>query len=337
MTPRVSVIVPCYNERSTITRLLEGIALQTYPKDTFEVIVADGMSTDGTREAIGEFLELHPELNLLVIEVPIRSIPAALNLAIASAAGEVIVRLDAHSVPTGDYIQRCLDALERTGAANAGGLWAIKASNKSWIAAGIAVAASHPIGAGDARYRTGGAEGEVDTVPFGAYPREWLERIGPFNERLLTNEDYEYNSRIRAAGGMVWFDPSIQSDYYSRGTLRELARQYSRYGFWKMRMLRSFPETLRWRQLLPPLFVITSLFLLISSIFGSGPRMLLLAVWSIYITILMAVGIWEAFRRRRAALALGMPLALVTMHMFWGWGAVRGIIDLLVGSSDTGS
>ena len=337
MSARVSVIVPCYNERSTITRLLEGLSLQTYPKEAFEVIVADGMSSDGTLDAIQEYLKKRPGLNLSVVEVPIRSIPAAVNLAVDRAVGDVIIRLDAHSVPESDYIQRCLDTLERIGAANAGGLWVIKASNESWIAAGIAVAAAHPIGAGDARYRTGGAEGEVDTVPFGAYPREWLKRIGPFNERLLTNEDYEYNSRIRAAGGMVWFDPSIRSIYYSRGTLRALARQYARYGFWKMRMLRSFPETLRWRQALPPLFVIISLFLLIVSPFSAGSRMLLFAVWGLYLTIMLAIGIWAAFGRQRAALALGMPLALITMHLFWGWGAVRGIFDLLFRSSDTGS
>ena len=326
MNPKISVIVPCYNERATIARLLQGISNQTYPKEDLEVIVADGISTDGTRDTLNNYSERHPELSLFVIENPTRIIPAALNLAIAKARGDVIVRLDAHSIPRADYLERCIEALEETGAANVGGLWEIKPSEKGWIPAGIAIAAAHPLGAGNTRYRTGGTEGKVDTVPFGAFRREWLDRIGLFNEKLLTNEDYEYNVRIREAGGVVWFDPSIRSVYFARGTLRELAGQYARYGFWKAQMLRSFPETLRWRQALPQLFVLTTLTLALAAPFSVAARLLLSVGWGLYALTLLVLGMLTAFRRGRVMFAVGIPLALLTMHLFWGLGAVWGMI-----------
>ena len=127
------------------------------------------------------------------------------------------------------------------------------------MAQSIAAAASHPLGVGDALYRHASKASQVDTVPFGAFKRELLALVGFFDESLLTNEDYEFNTRIRKSGGTIWLDPAIRSVYFARPTLAALARQYSRYGFWKWRMLRRYPETLRWRQGLPPLFVLSLL------------------------------------------------------------------------------
>jgi glycosyltransferase involved in cell wall biosynthesis len=318
LNPKVSVIVPCYNERATIDRLLQGISDQTYPKDAFEVIVADGMSTDGTRDIIEAYSKSHPELSLFVIENPTRVIPAALNRAIAQARGDVIVRLDAHSIPRADYLERCLNALENTGAANVGGVWEIRPSENGWTAAGIAIAAAHPLGAGDARYRLHGEAGEVDTVPFGAFSRHWLDRVGQFDEKLLSNEDYEYNVRLRRAGGVIWFDPSIRSIYLARGDLASLARQYARYGYWKARMLLRYPSSLRWRQALPPAFLLSLFVLLVVSIWWPPARLLLGAQLMVYGLVTILAGGLEALRGSRLGLIFGVPLALWTMHLAWG-------------------
>ena len=132
-----------------------------------------------------------------------------------------------------------------TEAANVGGVWDIRPGGEGWVARSIAAAVAHRLGAGDAGYRAGARAGEVDTVPFGAFDRRWLERVGAFNEELLTNEDYEYNYRLRQAGGMIWLDPSIRCVYFARPTLSALARQYWRYGFWKAHMLTRYPRSLR--------------------------------------------------------------------------------------------
>jgi len=327
MKPRVSVIVPCYNEEATIASLLEAIAGQTFPLNDLEVIIADGLSTDRTREVIQNFAEAHPELTVRLIDNPKRIIPAAINTALDHGRGEVIVRLDAHSIPYPEYITRCLEVLERTGAANVGGAWEIVPSNQSWIARAIAVAASHLLGAGDARYRYSGRPGEVTTVPFGAFRRDWIERVGRFDESLLTNEDYEYNHRIRKAGGVIWFDPAIRSIYYARGDLGSLAKQYLRYGYWKAVMVIHNPTSIRWRQALPPMFVLLFFTLVLTAIWFSLARILLALYIGAYFLVTFIAGMIEAFRRKDAGLVIGFPCALWIMHFTWGGAFLWSILS----------
>jgi succinoglycan biosynthesis protein ExoA len=329
MPPKVSIIVPCLNEESTIAELLEAVRSQDFPLRELELLIADGGSEDGTLEVIGSYVRRHPELTVRIVENPQRRIPAALNRAIEASSGSYIIRLDAHSAPAEDYIMTCIKTLERTQAANVGGVWEIRPGASNWVGRSIAAAAAHPLGAGDARYRISGEAGPVDTVPFGAFRREWLERVGSFNEELLTNEDYEYNVRIRRAGGEVFFDPHIRSQYIARASFSDLARQYWRYGFWKLRMLRRFPATLRWRQALPPLFVLTGLMLAILAIFNSAARLLLAVQLGAYALIAVVFGVWEAIRRTDPGLVPGFPLALWTMHLAWGtgflWSCLTGL------------
>jgi glycosyltransferase involved in cell wall biosynthesis len=207
---KVSVIVPCYNEEATIRLLLEAIYQQSYSLEDLEVVIADGMSTDHTRQKIADFLNEYPRLHLLVVDNPKRAIPSGLNRAIEAAQGEYLVRLDAHSVPAANYIEECVAALDNERGDNVGGIWKIRSAGKSWIARSIAAAAAHPLGVGDALYRVGANAQYVDTVPFGAFRKELAVRIGLFDESMLTNEDYEFNMRIRNAGGRIWLDPAIQ-------------------------------------------------------------------------------------------------------------------------------
>jgi len=326
VSPRISIIVPCYNERGTIVGLLDAIRRQSCGVGQLEVIVADGLSTDGTPEAVTAYAGQNPELSLTVVENPDRNIPAALNRAVRAGRGEVIIRLDAHSVPAEDYVERCLEALQRPGVANVGGQWEIRAASNGWMARAIAVAAGHRLGAGDARYRVSGQAGPVDTVPFGAFRRTWLERVGGYDERLLTNEDYELNLRLRQAGGIIWFDPAIRSVYYARGDLAALVRQYARYGYWKARMLLRHPGSLRWRQALPPLFVLASLVLAGLALVWPPAGWLLGVQWASYALATLAFGLMEAARRKDAGLIPGFPLAIWTMHLSWGTAFWIGLL-----------
>jgi len=326
--PQVSVIIPCRNEASWIRRSLEGLLAQTIAAASIEVIVSDGMSTDGTRAIVEAFRLEHPGLALRLIDNLNRTIPSGLNQAIAAARGDVIVRLDAHTVPAPDYIERCLAVLQETNAANVGGRWEILPSRSGPVGRAIAEAGSHPLGAGDARYRTGGRAGPVETVPFGAFPRAWLERVGGYDETLLTNEDYELNLRLRLAGGTVWFDPSIRSTYFARPTFAALRRQYLRYGTWKARMLRRHPGSLRWRQMVAPLFVALTGALAALSIWFPLSRALLALQWGAYAVALGLSGVDRAIRRRDPHLVWGLPAALFVIHVAWGggfwWGLLTG-------------
>lgn len=327
--PSVSIIIPCYNEEKTIGQLLAALAAQTFPLAEMEVVISDGRSEDGTLAAIEAFRREHPELAVQVLVNPGRSIPAALNLALGAAQGEFIVRLDAHSVPRPDYVATSVRLLKEGRGGNVGGVWEIRPGAHTWLARGIAAAAAHPLGVGDAFYRYTDRAGIVDTVPFGAFRRALVDEIGGFDETLLANEDYEFNARVRASGRAVYLDPSIRAAYYARPTLAALARQYARYGFWKTRMLARYPATLRWRQALPPLFVLGLLGGALAWPWLGALGWLWLAAVVSYGLALLAAGFRLAFRQRQSGLLFSVPMAIATMHLAWGGAFLWGALSLL--------
>lgn len=327
--PFVSIIVPCYNEEATIRHLLDSILAQTYPREQMELIISDGMSTDRTRDVIAAFQKEHADLAVRVVENSVRTIPSGLNQAIRESRGEIIVRLDAHSIPIPGYVGLCVSAHQLGKGDNVGGVWEIHAGAKTWMAESISLAAAHPLGAGDAQYRLNAKAGAVDTVPFGSFRRGLIDKIGGFDETLLANEDYEFNTRVRESGGTVWLEPSIRSVYFSRGTIGKLALQYWRYGFWKFKMLKRYPQTLRWRQALPPVFVSSLIVLIVLSLWTVFVRYLLAALLFIYVISLGLAGLKLAIEKQKGFLLLGVPLAITTMHLAWGTGFLwSGVLSM---------
>ena len=166
----------------------------------------------------------------------------------------------------------------------------------------------------------------MDTVPFGAFKRELVDRIGGFDETLLTNEDYEFNVRVRQNGGRIWLDPQIKMVYFARSNLRALARQYWRYGYWKARMLRRYPSTVRWRQALPPLFVLGLVGLALLSIWIRPALWVLACVLLLYILALIAASLQISLSKQNLKLLAGVPLAVATMHFSWAGGFLWSLI-----------
>lgn len=326
MPPQVSVIIPCYNEQSTIALLLDALLVQSFPQEAMQVVIADGESTDETRQVIATWQKQHPQLSVRVVPNPTRIIPAALNVAIAASTGAIIIRMDAHSKPAPDYVAQTVQSLEKGQGHNVGGVWEIQPGADTVIARSIAAAAGHPIGVGDALYRYTSQAGTVDTVPFGGFRRSLLDEIGLFDETLLTNEDYEFNTRIRQAGGTIYLNPKIRSLYYARSTLKSLAQQYWRYGYWKLQMLRRYPHSIRWRQILPPLFVFSMLVLLLTAPFFQMARWFLGAITATYLFIVLLAGIQLAIKHRRFGMVIGVPLAIATMHFCWGAGFLWSLV-----------
>jgi glycosyltransferase involved in cell wall biosynthesis len=320
MDPTVSVIIPCFNEQATIRFLLQAVSQQTYPQACIEVIIADGLSTDRTRAEIDRVRAEQPGLSIRVVDNPKRNIPTGLNLALSAARNEVIVRLDAHSVPQPDYIERCVYALAQGKGQVVGGVWDIRPGGPGWMARSISSAAANPLAVGDARYRYTTRPGEVDTVPFGAFKRSLVEQVGPYDEKLLTNEDYEFFTRVRQGGGRVWLDPAIRTIYFARSNLEQLASQYFRYGYWKQRMLRRYPGTLRWRQALPPLFLLSLVLLVVLAPFIPLAGIGLAVELGLYGSILLGTGLLAALKKKDPALILGLPLAITVMHFTWAAG-----------------
>ncbi len=330
----VTIVVPCYNEEKTIRMLLEALSRQTYPLSQMEVVIADGMSEDNTRGIIEEFRQKDTGLHVRVIDNPKRVIPSGLNRAIETARGEYVIRLDAHSVPHPEYVARSVAGLERRLGDNVGGVWKIVPSGDTWMAKAIAAAAAHPLGVGDAKYRYADTPGEVDTVPFGAFRRETLMELGGYDEGLHTNEDYELNTRIRQSGGKLWLDPNIQVQYYARSNLGQLVRQYFRYGYWKVHMLRRFPGSLRWRQALPPAFVLLLGVLLVASVWLPVARWMLLGVLVVYILVLILGGLDISLQGQKPYMVFMVPLVIAAMHLSWGSAFLWSVLEQLFSGKD---
>lgn len=325
MNPDVSVIIPCRNEAETITLLLDALYNQGYPREQMEVIVADGMSQDATRQRIAEYQSQHPSLLIKVVDNTQQTIPAALNRAIEASAGEYVIRLDAHSIPSQNYVARSVQGLRDDLGENIGGVWDVAPQNDTPIAKAIAASAAHPLAVGGAKYRFTDQAAYVETVPFGAWKRSTLQALGGYDESLLTNEDYELNTRLTQQGGRIYLDPQIRSVYFARADLPGLARQYWRYGYWKAQMLKRYPGSLKLRQALPPLLVSGLAVLLILSLAIKGLWPLFLLAAGLYIIVLLGIGIQIAIQKKVIIMIPLVAAATLSMHFAWGTGFLYGL------------
>lgn len=242
----VSVLVPALNEAACISDVLARVVQQTY--DNLEVIVADGGSTDNTRDLVRQAAQADGRIRL--IDNPGRIQSAGLNRALAASSGDVIARLDGHSFVDTDYIDRCVRLLAGTGADVVGGKMLAQPS-RSATAQAVAVAMQRWWAAGPAAFHGHGGTGAVDTVYLGCFRRDRLVAVGGWSEEVGVNEDYELNYRIRESGGVVYLDASLEVGYRPRSTFKAVAKQYFRYGRSKAMMLRKHPRSIMSRQVAP--------------------------------------------------------------------------------------
>lgn len=300
--PTVTIAIPVLDEAAHIDACLDAVEAQTYGR-IVEVLVVDGGSADATRAIVGR----RPGVRLL--DNPRRIQAAALNVALAEAAGDVFVRVDGHCEIAPDYVARCVDALASTGAAMVGGAMTPVADGA--VQRGIAQAMASRAGAGPARFHTGGRPGRVDTVYLGAYATQVARDVGGYAEDVGVNEDAEFAIRMRARGP-VWFDGAIRSTYVPRSSLRAVARQFYRYGRSRAATVRRHPRSLAGRQLAAPLLVLGLL----------SPRRRTVA--GAYLAV-VAVGAAGQISRRPAE-GVAMAATLPAMHLSWGVGFLRGLV-----------
>jgi cellulose synthase/poly-beta-1,6-N-acetylglucosamine synthase-like glycosyltransferase len=249
--PFVTVAMPCLDEERFIDACVRSVLAQDYPRERLEVLVADGGSTDATREILARLAA--EDARIRVIDNPERIQAAGMNAMVRAARGEVIVRMDVHCEYASDYVRRCVEALERTGADNVGGAQRTRATTRFQRA--LAAALSSPLGVGGAKYRTTDSEGFVDTVFLGAFPRRVFERIGMYDRHAVTNEDAELNQRIVLAGGRVYLSRDIVVHYHPRASFRALAKQYFAYGKGRARTLLKHRKLATVRPVVPFLVV----------------------------------------------------------------------------------
>jgi glycosyltransferase involved in cell wall biosynthesis len=325
----VSVIVACRNEIAHIHNFLDSLCRQASGGTKIEVLIADGMSDDGTRQV----LELYKRivLPLRVIDNPDRIVSAGLNAAIRAARGEIIIRMDAHTEYAPDYICRCLEVLNETNADNVGGPALTRANG--YMAHAIALAYHARFTCGGAKFHDAEYEGYVDTVPYGCWRKSTLERIGLFDEGLSRNQDDELNLRLISSGGKIWQSPIIASWYRPRDRLTALFHQYFQYGFWKVSVLRKHGKPASWRHLIPGACLLIGVAALLAA---AGASLSGSALWeSVFITtcavlagLYFAASAGAAFlvaRRGAWDFLPVLPIVFATYHLSYGLGFLLGL------------
>lgn len=319
--PLVTVIMPVRHEAGFIARSLAAVLAQDYPAERLEVLVADGGSTDGTRQIVQALQPRHP--NLRLVDNPGRIVPTGLNAALRQARGEVVVRVDGHTEIEADYVRQCVSALRQTGADNVGGR--MNATGEGPFGEAVALATGSPFGVGNARFHYSDREEWVDTVYMGAWPRTVFTRIGLFDEELVRDQDDEFNYRLLELGGRVWLSPSIRSRYTTRSTPAALWRQYFQYGYWKVRVMQKHPRQMRPRQFAPAAFVLT---LAIATLFASfsGWARALLALTAGSYTLANLLASMAAARRHGWRHLRRLPLTFAILHIGYGLGFLAGLV-----------
>ncbi|MCZ7547063.1 MAG: glycosyltransferase family 2 protein [Anaerolineae bacterium] len=321
MSPPVSVVMPVRNEGDFIRRSLGAVLAQDYARDCLEVLVVDGMSDDETRAIVTEIAASDARVRML--DNPARIVPTAMNIGIAAARGEIIVRVDGHTLPEPDYVTRCVYHLQQTGADNVGG--PMQPAGLTPMGEAIAAATSAPFGI-PTRFHHSRTPGYVDTVYMGAWPRAVFERVGGFDETLIRNQDYELNYRIRQHGGRIYYAPDIRATYYGRQTLRALARQYFQYGVWKVHVIVRHPASTRPRHLVAPAFVMALAAGAALTPFTRRGWWLLAAVAGSY-ALANLVASTQLAMQRGWRLLLRVPAVFATIHVAWGAGFWRGVLQ----------
>jgi glycosyltransferase involved in cell wall biosynthesis len=367
LAPRVSVIVPCRNESSHIATCVAGLLALEAPAGGFEVVVADGMSDDGTREILARLAEevagkpadatpspgaegrgegeslksaSAPGCLLRVIDNPDHIVSKGLNAAIRAARGAIIVRADAHTEYAPDYLLRCLEVLQQTGADNVGGPARTKAEGCRHQA--IAAAYHSPFSVGGARFHDPDYEGYVDTVTYGCWLRSTFEKFGLFDEELVRNQDDEHNLRITRGGGKVYQTPKIKSWYRPRGSLKALFKQYMQYGYWKVRVIQKHKLPASWRHLVPGAFVLALMLLFLLSAFcfpwpvksfvyftGLLSTFSFLLICSAYLLAVFVASVVTAAKTEWKLFWI-LPLVFPCYHFGYGYGFLRGVWDFVI-------
>ncbi|MEI7539959.1 MAG: glycosyltransferase family 2 protein [Actinomycetes bacterium] len=307
--PEISVILPVLNEAKYLEEAVNAILDQNFDGQ-IEIILAVGPSHDGTEKIARELAQ--KDARVVVVANPTGRTAAGLNLAVSATRYSIIVRVDGHSKIPKNYLSLAYEILKETGAVNVGGIMA--AEGQSVFENSVARAMRSPLGVGASRFHTGGGSGSVDTVYLGAFRKQALLDVGGFDERFTRAQDWELNFRLRAAGGVIYFDPRLVVTYRPRGSIKALAKQYFEYGRWRRVVSRRHEGTINYRYLAPPFTVIG---VVASILLGAiiTPLFFIPAL-----TYALFILIASARIGKTLAEFVSLPLILLTMHMTWGMG-----------------
>ncbi|GAX86858.1 conserved hypothetical protein [Lebetimonas natsushimae] len=323
--PKISIIIPIYNEEKYIAKCLDSIIDSDFDKEKFEVLLVDGGSSDKTVEIIKEYQKKYPFFKLL--HNPKKIVPIAMNIGIKNAKGEYIIRLDAHSIYPKDYFKKLIYYHKKLNADNVGGVVITEVKNKNNTSNAIKNVLSDKLGVGSA-FRSGVNEiKEVDTVPFGCYKREIFNKVGLYDERLVRNQDIELNKRIKKAGGKIYLIPDIKCTYFARENYKDLAKNNFNNGLWNIltAYYTNSLNSLSFRHFVPLIFILSLIFTFLLGIFNKFFFYLFLFILFSYLIIISI----RSFQIKKNTTFFHQLLAFLVLHFSYGIGSLAGVFKIL--------
>lgn len=321
----LSVIMPIYNEEKYISKCLDSILEQDYPKEDMELLLCDGMSNDKTREIIAEYKKKYSWIQLL--DNPNKTAPYAMNVGIKASKGDVIIRLDAHVMYPKNYFSLLVQKLnELTGAWNVGALCNTLPVNESITAQSISAVLSSSFGMGNSHFRIGAdKEMEVDTVPFGCFKREVFDKVGLYDEELVRNQDDELNGRIVKAGGKIYLLPQLECKYYARDTAKKVFKMFYQYGIFKPLVNKKLGSPATVRQFFP-------LFFVLGLLLGPVVCTFLPVLWYAYLAAILLwlmLATYFSFKdSKNFVRVLSQDWIYFVVHFGYGWGYIVGLYKI---------
>lgn len=317
---KVSIIIPCRNEETYIRQCLDSIIRQSYGFENIEVLVLDGCSEDNTPNIIKEYSDKYAQIKYILNKK--RIAPAAMNLGIQNAAGDIIVRVDGHVYLENNYIELCIKKLQSSNAECVGGK--IININSDASSEAISLAMSSPFGVGNALFRYTTNEQYVDTLAFGAYKKDVFKKIGYFDEELVRNQDDELNYRLIKSGGKILLSPEIVSYYYTRSSFRKLWRQYFQYGFWKVRVIQKHKKPAAIRHLVPIAFVCSLMLGFALSLFFKPIRYLFLL--EVFLYLFLSFIFSYKVSKGKLVYIPKIIISFFILHASYGLGFLEGFV-----------
>jgi len=325
---RISVVIPCRNERSYIAECVHAIYNCQLPEAAeINVFVVDGMSDDGTREVVLDLINSYPTLKLIDNEKQLT--PFAFNLGIyAGGKVDFVQIVGARHILSENYLSNCLNRFELDAS-----VWCVggKIINEYINETGhvISKAMSTTFGMGLGNFRTLDQSGYTDTVTSPMYPYWVFEKIGFFDEELIRNQDDDFNFRVTNARGKIYYDNDISLKYYVRGNYQGLWRQFYQYGYWKVYVNKKHKAVTTLRQLVPPVFVLYLGMLFLLPVFS----FCLFSVSAVPFVLYVLMAIYFSFKIVKSDSELKFISVLQTfpiLHVSYGLGYLKGLIDFVL-------
>lgn len=326
---KITIVCPVYNEKKYISACLDSILNQDFCKKNMEVLFIDGMSTDGTREVINDYILKYSFIFLL--DNPDKTVPYALNIGINAAKGDIIIRLDGHCVYPSNYVPVLAKYLNDLNAENVGAVWNTLPAKNTALCKAIAIGVSHKFGIGNSLHKVGVKKvTETDTVPFGCFPRNIFDRIGFFDNDLIRNQDDEFNGRIIKNGGKIYLIPDLVIDYYARESISKMSKMFYQYGLFKPLVNKKLGSPATIRQFFPVLFLIGLVLGAITGLFSGVFAWLYIIILSFYFALSFSFSLKESLQSGEWRLSVILPVVFFVIHISYGWGYLEGIYKILM-------